>query len=73
MKKKDAYTLMEQLLALEYDLDSISCLSGMLLHALQERPADPVSHLLRCHAIWLDNIRHRIRDSVNLLDEAILS
>lgn len=73
MKKKDAYTLMDQLLTLEYDLDSMSRLSAMLLHAQQEHPSDPISHLLHCHAIWINHIQHKLRDSINLLDEAILS
>lgn len=73
MKKENAYTLMDQLLALEYDLDSISCLSAMLLHSLKEQPSDSTSHLLNCHLIWLKDIQRKLRDSINLLDEAILS
>lgn len=73
MKKKNAYTLMDQLLALEYDLDSLSCLSAMLLQALQEQPSDPTSYLLNCHLIWIKDIQHKLRDSISLLDKAILS
>lgn len=73
MKKENAYTLMDQLLALEYNLDSLSCLSALLLQALQEQPSDPASHLLNCHLIWINDIQHKLRDSIRLLDEAILS
>lgn len=73
MKKENAYTLMDQLLTLEYDLDSLTCLSSMLLHSLKEQPSDPTSHLLNCHLIWLKNIQHKLKDSINLLDETILS
>ena len=73
MKKENAYTLMDQMLALEYDLDSMICLSAMLLQALQEQPSDPTSHLLNCHMIWLRDMRHKLRHSINLLDKAILS
>lgn len=72
MKKENAYTLMEQLLALEYDLDSLACLSAMLLRALQERPSDPAGYLLNCHMIWIKDMRRKLRNSLNLLDEAIL-
>ncbi len=73
MKKENAYTLMDQLLALEYDLDSLTCLSAMLLHSLQEQPSDPASHLLNCHLIWIRDIRHKLQDSISFLDKAILS
>lgn len=73
MKKENAYTLMDQLLALEYDLDSLNCLSAMHLHSLKEQPTDSTSHLLNCHLIWLKDIQRKLRDSINLLDETILS
>lgn len=73
MKKENAYDLMDELLSLEYDLDSMRSLSLLLLHALQEDPAAPAGYLLHCYDIWLCEMRRKLRSAIELLDEAIVS